>query len=145
MKIINIANIANQKCKLCGTEVEITHREVKRKSWKCPFCGTKNDVVFNNIIHKKEKYLPKPSKYKPSIKIVNYNKYGIDMVPEATMTMVFELILKGFNTPARLSTQMGLKATSCARYANELKSKHLVSGTASTGWWVLSNIEYRKV
>lgn len=144
MKIINIANIANQKCKLCGTEVEITHREVKRKSWKCPFCGTKNDVVFN-IPHKKSTHQIQNSKYKPSIKIVNYNKYGIDMTPESTMTMIFELILKGFNTPARLSTQMGIKATSCARYASELKAKHLISGTASTGWWVLSNIEYRKV
>ena len=158
MKIIKKPNIINQKCSVCGTEVEITHKEIKKKVWKCPFCATKNKVVFKEVINTVE---PKPNKkrkrlcYSPinnfikanpsNIKIINFKSYKVTELTEEVVTKLFELIQNGFNTPSRLATVTGLSIASCSRYAAYLKKHKLISGTGGTAFYTLSHVRVERV
>lgn len=166
MKIIRKPNIINQVCKVCGTEVEITHKEIKRKSWKCPFCSTKNAVSFIVPVDKPTVAAgePKPTIKRrkhttvartsilnnylktcpPTIKITDYNKYRVEYLSESAATKLFELIVNGFNTPQRMSKPTGLTESSIVRYCALLKSAKLINGFASTGYHANSNIVYKK-
>lgn len=162
MKIIRKPDIINQKCKICNTEVELTHKEIKKKVWKCPFCGQKNNVKFVEVVADTTKPttslrsvftrgsdgLPMCSYVKknpPTIKILNYKSYGIVEMREDVATKLLELIINGFNTNQRLSKATGLKPSSCSRYCSYLKNHGLIGGTNSTGYWVLSHVKYERI
>ena len=164
MKIIRKPNSINQKCKLCGAEIEITHKELKRHGWKCPICRTKNPVLFIDMVESPPSPIvvatPKPKKRRktvyattfgkylaanpPTIKIIDYKQYGVKTIGEVAATKIFELIMNGFNTPTLLSRTTGLSPASCVKYAVYLKNAKLISGTASTKWWTFNHIKYEK-